>query len=78
MNIVTAEFAHLDIVAGLFNAYRTWYHQTPNPEGATAFIRERLQKKDSVILLAEDNGHFTGFTQLYPIFSSVRMCRAWL
>ncbi|PUZ30128.1 Acetyltransferase, GNAT family [Chitinophaga costaii] len=78
MNIVTAELAHLDVVAGLFDAYRAWYHQIPDLEGATAFVRERLQAKDSVILLAEDNGHFIGFTQLYPIFSSIRMRKAWL
>ncbi|PUZ25481.1 GNAT family N-acetyltransferase [Chitinophaga parva] len=78
MNIVTATPAHLDIAAGLFNAYRTWYHQTPDLEGATDFIKARLQQNDSVILLAEDNGRFIGFTQLYPVFSSVRMCKAWM
>jgi GNAT superfamily N-acetyltransferase len=33
---------------------------------------------ESVILVAGENNQPVGFTQLYPIFSSVSMCRAWL
>lgn len=78
MQVITANETHIPVVAKLFDAYRTWYHQTPDLEGATAYITERLWNKDSVILLAIDNDEAVGFTQLYPIFSSVRMSRAWL
>ena len=33
---------------------------------------------ESVVLLAQRDGVVVGFTQLYPIFSSVRTARTWL
>ena len=46
--------------------------------GAEQFIRERIEQKESVILVALSEGEFIGFVQMYPIFSSVSMRRAWL
>ena len=46
--------------------------------GATQFITERLQQNESVILIAFINNIAVGFTQLYPIFTSVGMQRTWL
>ena len=34
--------------------------------------------KESVIYVDEENEKLTGFTQLYPLFSSTRMQRSWL
>ena len=45
---------------------------------ARDFLRERLQRDESVILLATRDGVAVGFTQLYPMFSSVRTARIWL
>jgi GNAT superfamily N-acetyltransferase len=42
------------------------------------FLRERLTREESVVLLAERDGAAVGFTQLYPLFSSVRTARLWL
>ena len=46
--------------------------------GAGKFSKERLKNQDSEFFVAEENGILTGFTQLYPLFSSTRMKRYWL
>lgn len=68
----------LDSIAPLFTAYREFYRQPRNPEADRAFIRERLENGDSVILIAELDGEPVGFTQLYPTFSSVALKRVWI
>ena len=65
-------------VAPLFDAYRSFYGQAPDPARADAFLRERLARGESALLLAERDGEALGFTQLYPLFSSVRTARLWL
>jgi GNAT superfamily N-acetyltransferase len=60
-------------IAILFDAYRVFYKQESNIEGATQFLTERLAKKESIILVAFENQIAVGFTQLYPSFSSVSM-----
>lgn len=66
------------IIAPLFDAYRVWYHQQSDMEGALAFITARLENNESAILLAFINGKPVAFTQLYPIFTSVGMGHAFL
>jgi len=68
----TATLADLDAVAPLFDSYRQFYEQEPDPVAARHFIRERLQNAESVILLASSEaGKIVGFCQLYPIFCSI-------
>ena len=67
-----ATLADLDAIGSLFDQYRQFYLQAPDLPLATRFIRERLQNRESVILLASDEGHAViGFCQLYPSFCSV-------
>ncbi|MDE2416716.1 MAG: GNAT family N-acetyltransferase [Burkholderiales bacterium] len=67
-----ATLADLDAIAPLFDAYRQFYAQPPDPALATRFIRERMQNNESAILLAFDaNARAIGFCQLYPSFCSV-------
>lgn len=69
----------LDTLAPLFDAYRQFYEQPGDLERARAFLRERFEHRESVILLAFDaGGAALGFTQLYPLFSSVRCVRIYL
>jgi GNAT superfamily N-acetyltransferase len=68
----------LDRLAPLFDAYRRFYQQPGDLPRARDFLRERLQRDQSVILLAVRDGALIGFTQLYPLFSSVRTARIWL
>ena len=37
-----------------------------------------MKRKESVIFVAEERKELIGFTQLFPIFSSVNMKRTWL
>jgi GNAT superfamily N-acetyltransferase len=61
----------LDSIVPMFDAYRQFYKQPPDPELARAFLLERFQHNQSVIFLALDSaGSPLGFTQLYPSFSS--------
>ena len=75
--IRAATIADLDAVAPLFDAYRQFYGQPADPARARAFIGDRLRNGDAVILLAQRGGAAAGFTQLYPLFSSVRTGRIW-
>ena len=79
MKIIQANETHIDQLVELFDAYRVWYRKTSDKSNARTFLLERMQSKESVIYVAEDdNGNLVGFTQLYPIFSSTRMKRMWL
>ncbi|MFI5137346.1 MAG: GNAT family N-acetyltransferase [Sphingobacteriales bacterium] len=74
--ITSAEF-HL--VTDLFNKYRIFYKQSSDLALAESFIKERLENNESVIFVAlADDGVPAGFTQLYPILSSVRATKNWL
>ncbi len=73
-----ATLADLDAVAPLFDAYRGFYGQPSDLARARDFLHERLRRGESVVLLALRDDAAVGFTQLYPVFSSVRTARTWL
>lgn len=73
-----ADLTDLDALAPLFDGYRTFYGQASDPARALDFLRERLEHNQSVVLIATHNDTAAGFTQLYPLFSSVRTARMWL
>jgi GNAT superfamily N-acetyltransferase len=62
----------------LFDKYRIFYEQPGDIEGAKTFLSERIMQNESVIFVALLNQQMVGFTQLFPIFSSVGMKRTWL
>ena len=78
VSVRRATVADIDRLAPLFDAYRSFYSQAGDLPRAREFLRERLQRDESVILIAERNGTAVGFTQLYPMFSSVRTARIWV
>ncbi|CAM2985555.1 GNAT family N-acetyltransferase [Paenibacillus taichungensis] len=84
-----AELSDVNGVAQLFNEYRMFYDQLTDLNGANEYIRERMERNESVILIAESEvecsltdklltGDFGGFVQLYPSFSSVSMRTIWV
>jgi ribosomal protein S18 acetylase RimI-like enzyme len=74
-----AGIADLDALVPLFDAYRMFYEQDSDPAAARDFLSARLQAGESVILAAHAQGStVVGFTQLYPMFSSVRLARTWV
>ena len=68
----------IDAIAPLFDAYRGFYDQPSDLERARQWLHDRLQRAESVVLLATRDDVPVGFTQLYPMFSSVRTARTWL
>ena len=77
-DIRRATAADLDAVAPLFDAYRRFYGQPGDLPRARAFLAARMQAGESVVLLAERSGAAVGFTQLFPMFSSVRTAPMWV
>jgi len=79
IHIQPATMTDLDVLVPLFDGYRQFYRQPPDLARARAFLAERIERSESLILLArDDDGAGLGFTQLYPLFSSVRAVRTWL
>jgi GNAT superfamily N-acetyltransferase len=80
MSIAVRRAAAQDLaaVAPLFDAYRQFYGRPADLEGARRFLGERLDRGDSVVLLAFDGAEAVGFTQLYPSFSSASMAKIFV
>jgi len=73
-SVAQAMDADLDHLAAMFDNYRMFYGKPSAPDSARAFLMERMQNQDSVILIARSNDELpAGFTHLYPQLSSVRM-----
>ncbi|MEM6840133.1 MAG: GNAT family N-acetyltransferase [Cyanobacteria bacterium P01_C01_bin.120] len=78
MEITTATLEHLAAVSQLLDYYRVFYQQPSNLEAATSFVKERLHRHDSVILVAQEATQTVGFTQLYPSFSTISLRPIWI
>jgi GNAT superfamily N-acetyltransferase len=67
-------------LAPLFDAYRQFYERPSDLELCRGFLAMRLERAESVVFLAEEDGSALGFVQLYPLFSSTsaRPGRLWL
>lgn len=78
LGVRRADLSDLEAVVPLFDGYRQFYQQAGDIPGARAFLQARLERRDSVLFLAEIDGRAAGFTQLYPSFSSVSMKRLWI
>ncbi len=75
---VRAQLDDLDALVPLFDGYRQFYQQPSDLAGARAFLADRIKRDESVIFVAVADGAIVGFTQLYPLFSSVSLKRLWL
>ena len=78
MNVYQATMEDVEGVADIFNAYRVYYEQPSDIEGARNYIKERLENEESVIFIAKNDQTYVGFTQLYPAFSSISMKNTWI
>jgi ribosomal protein S18 acetylase RimI-like enzyme len=68
----------LDAAARLFLGYLRFYGKDTLEADARAFIADRLERRDSVIFLAEDEAQALGFMQLYPAFASLSLAPSWI
>jgi ribosomal protein S18 acetylase RimI-like enzyme len=74
-----ATLADLELIVPLFDGYRQFYEQAQDLALARKFLRERLERDQSVIFLAlRADGAAAGFTQLYPSFSSASAQRIFI
>jgi GNAT superfamily N-acetyltransferase len=75
--IKRAEEHDVNELSILFNLYRIYYKQNSDVITAKQFLTERILKKESIIFIAISENKIVGFTQLYPLFSSLSMKRSW-
>ena len=73
LKVIKAHIDHLEDLVPLFDGYRLFYKQPSDKDGARLFLLERFKNKDAFIFMAYNNDKAIGFTQLYPIHSSVSM-----
>lgn len=78
MRIERATPEHLDGVSALFDAYRRFYGQPPDPGAARAFIEARLERGDAHILCVRSDDAVAGFAQLFPTLDSIALAPAWI
>ena len=78
MIIRRAKRKDIDQLSVLLDKYRVFYKQQSDVGAAKSFLKKRMKRKESVIFVAEERKNLVGFTQLFPIFSSVSMKRTWL
>ncbi|UAL54711.1 GNAT family N-acetyltransferase [Metabacillus dongyingensis] len=83
MTIIKAGLNELDLVAGLFDQHRVFCKQASAFLEGRAYLKERIERKESVIFLAVDQKSCgdvkpLGFVQLYPTFSTLSMKRVWI
>ena len=73
MSIREAALNDVEAISPLFDAYRVFYEQTSDLDGAAQCLKENLSCQRSHVFVFEDNETVLGFTQLYPAFCSVAM-----
>ncbi|MFC4063363.1 GNAT family N-acetyltransferase [Actinoplanes subglobosus] len=65
-------------VAALFAGYLDFYQRPAPAERVLAFLRERQDRGEAVLLLARTaDGTPAGFANVYPTFSSLSMAPVW-
>ena len=78
MNVIRAQVTDLSHAAPLFAAYREFYGEPYDLDGAKSFLASRLVRDESIVLLARDGDATVGFAQIYPTFSSTRLAPIWI
>jgi ribosomal protein S18 acetylase RimI-like enzyme len=78
ITVRTADVNDLDRVLPLFGAYLEFYRRRRDPGRERGFLRDRLQRGECTVFVAESDGRTVGFTLLYPLYSSLSQRRIWL
>ena len=79
MSVTAVGVADLDALVPLFAGYLQFYQVPRSASEIHAFLLERLQRGDAQLFIARDeHGMAQGFTQLYPLQSSLALAPAWL
>jgi GNAT superfamily N-acetyltransferase len=78
ITIRQATIQDLEQLVPLFDGYRQFYGQPSDVVAAEAFLHDRFVHSESVIHIASRNALAVGFSQLFPSFSSISMCRIYV
>lgn len=80
MIIRQANYKDISRLAEIFDLYRQFYGQRSDIQGAKTFLQNRMEHMQSILFIAEtgENDSFAGFTQLYPVFSSISLQRSYI
>jgi ribosomal protein S18 acetylase RimI-like enzyme len=78
LTVRQAGAADLGSLAMLFDGYRQFQGQAPDVPAALAFLRQRFERSESVLFIAQHGDVPVGFAQLYPSFSSVALRRVFI
>jgi len=78
INVRQAGIDDLDALVPLFDAYRQFYQRSSDRPAARGFLLERFKHQQSVIFIAHEGSAAIGFTQLYPLFSSLTLARTFV
>ncbi len=79
MPVVRATSDDLEVLLPLFCGYLEFYQRPHERQDVRAFLVQRLERGDSVLLLARDaQGVAQGFIQLYAFYASLQLAPAWL
>ena len=73
-----AVLSDLDVLAPLFDEYRQFQGCPGDLAAARAFLLARFNHNESVLFIAHQGDDPVGFTQLYPMFSSVSLARVYV
>lgn len=73
-----AELEDVDALVPLFDDYRQFHDQPSDLTRARNWLRARIGANESVVMIAERGDEVVGFTQLYPMYSSVQTARIWV
>jgi len=78
LSIRVATIDDLEDLTRLFDAYRVFYEKSSDMIAAKSFLQKRISNNESIIYIAFIDNNTVGFTQIYPLFSSVSMQRMFL
>ena len=78
MDVIRAAVSDVDAAASLFASYREFYGRPHDVEASAAFLIARLERDESIVLLARDGDRAVGFVQVYPAFSSTALAPIWI
>ena len=78
MHIKQITTDELDLVTELFSGYRDFYQANVDPQKERAFLTERLQNNESIILCGLQDDQPIAFAQIYFTFSSVGLSKMWI
>ena len=78
ISVLRAERSDIPDLAVLFDEYRSLYGCHPDASAVGNFLAERIDRHESIFLLARAPHAASGFLQLIPIYSSVTLKRGFL